>query len=114
MARVQIPVTTVTKSGVAQPAQTTGDSVNGHYFLNDGTTILEIVSSDAGSQTVTIQTSKTVDGYALADQTVTMAAGTTQYVGPFTTGTFNQSGSTQVYVDTTVSTTIKFRAFSIS
>lgn len=114
MARVQIPVTVVAKTGVSQPAQTNGDLSLGNYFLNDGTTIVEIVSSDAGSQSVVFQTSKTVDGYALADQSVTMAAGATKYVGPFGTGTFNQTGGTQVYVDPSVSTTLKFRAYTLT
>lgn len=113
MARVQIPVTAVTKAGVAQQSQTNGDTSNGHYFTNDETTWLQIVSSDAGSQTVTIITSKIVDGYALADQTITVAAGATMYAGPFTSGTFNQASS-QVYVDVSVSTTIKFRAWTLT
>jgi hypothetical protein len=114
VARVQIPVTSIVKTGVAQPAQTNGDSTNNHYFTNDGVTFIEIVSSDASSQDITIHTGKTVDGYALANQTITVTAGATKYVGPFTTGTFNQSGTTQVYVDTPVSTTIKFRAYTIA
>jgi len=114
VARVQIPVTSIVKTGTTPPAQTDGDSTNNHYFVNDGTTWLEIVSSDASSQTVTVETSKTVDGYALADQTLAVPAGATRLIGPFTTGTFNQPSTTQVFVDCPVSTTLKFRAYTIS
>lgn len=111
MARTQIPVTTIVKSGVNQQSATQGSVVNGHYFVNDGATILQIVSADAGSQNVTIYTGKIVDGYALADQTIAVSAGSTVWAGPFTTGTFNQPGTTQVFVDT-AATTISFRAFT--
>jgi hypothetical protein len=115
LARTQIPVTAVVKAGVAQPSQTSSDFTNGMYFINDGATFLEIVSTDAGTQTVVIQTGKTVDGYALADQTITLLTGAAKVVGPFTTGTFNQpAASTQVYVDPSINTTLKFRAYSVS
>jgi hypothetical protein len=59
MARVQIPVTALTRAGVAPPAQTNADATNNHVMVNDGRTLLEIVSSDAGVQTVSV-TLKTV------------------------------------------------------
>jgi len=116
MARVQIPVSQIVRgAGLAQPAQTNGDHTNNHYFANDGRTFLEVVSSDAGSQTVAFEIptpSSGTDGQSVTSLSVTVAAGATRYVGPFPTAIYNQTDQT-VFVDPSVSTTLKFRAYKI-
>lgn len=96
MARQTLTVTEVVAAGVA-PAGTVGQ-VDGHGFLNHGETIIVITNSGVGSHTVTVQTPKTVGGLAVAELTNAIAAATTEYMGPFPPGTYNQANG-QVYVD---------------
>jgi len=71
-------------------------ATHGDKFLNDGKTFLRIKNGDASPITVTIQTPGTIDGQALADLTVTIAATADedgldfQDIGPFT-AIYNQS-----------------------
>lgn len=113
MARVTIPVTAITRDGVAPPAQTDADAVNLMEFTNDGDTFLEIVSSDAGAQTVEFLIAEEVDDLSVTPRSVSVAAGATLLVGPFT-AVYDQTGTKLVYVNPSVSTTLKFRAYTIS
>lgn len=114
MPRVVIPVTQVLDTGVAPPAQTNGDLTNKHYIDgNDGRIMIEVVSSDAGAQSVTIETPGTVGtGLAIGDQVVAVPAGVTRMIGPFAPGIYNQ-GDGSIYVNPSVSTTLKFRAYRL-
>jgi len=116
MARSQITVTDIARSGTAPISQTTADASNKHYFVNDGMTYLEIVSTDAGSQTVTVKVnpSYTADSLVVNDLTITIPAGTTRLAGPFKVYTFKQDSSNDAYVDPSVSTTLKFRAWRLT
>ena len=118
MPRVEITVATVSRSGVAPGTQHNADATNDHYIANnDGRIWLEIVSTDGSDQTVTFETPVTVDGLNLEDVVVTIPAGTTRLVGPFPTPTFNQTTPAadvnKVFVNPSVSTTLKFRGFKI-
>jgi hypothetical protein len=116
MARSQIAVTEIDRVGVAAGAQTTADSANDHYFTgNDGRVLLEIVSTDAGAQTVEIEPNPalTVDGLTITNLSIAVPAGATRYVGPFRGNTFNQNSSGDVYVNPSVSTTLKFRCYQL-
>jgi len=70
---------------------------DGDQFLNDGKTFLVVKNGSVSPITVTVQTPGSIDGQALADLTVTIAATGDgdgldfQFIGPFT-GTYNQSG----------------------
>jgi hypothetical protein len=92
MSRVAIPVSALDRTGVAQPAQTTADATNKHTLANPSSrTLLEIVSSDAGSQSVDFElVTAAVDGVTVPPKTVTVAAGATVYVGPFPKSFYNQ------------------------
>lgn len=113
MARVAIPVTSIDRDGVAPPAQTDADASNNMQFTNDGETFLEIVSSDAGAQSVEFLIATEVDELAVTPRTVAIPAGETRMVGPFT-AVYDQTGTKLVYVNPSVSTTLKFRAYSIA
>lgn len=101
---------------VTLPAVTNGDATNKHYITgNDGQVILQVVSSDAGSQTVTIKRAPTYGGGVPAsDEVVTVAAGITRELGPFSPGEFNQNAAKDVYFDPSVSNTLDFRAYRIA
>ena len=113
MPRVSIPITQVVQEGVAPPAQTNADAANDHQLdFNDGRVLLEVVSTDAGAQSVTVVTPGQQSGLGVADLVVSVPAGATRLMGPFSPGTFNNADGT-VYIDTTVSTTLKFRAYHL-
>lgn len=101
---------------VVQPALTNGDATNDHYFTgNDGKVVLEVVSTDAGSQTVTIKRSPAFRvGMPLTDEVVTVAAGVTRVLGPFPKAEFDQNGAGDVYFDPSVSNTLDFRAYRVT
>jgi hypothetical protein len=113
MARVSIPVTTIDRTGEAPPAQVNADSVNKNQLdANDGRTIIEIVSSDAGAQTVAFEIpGSLVDGQAVTPKAITVPAGATRYIGPFPKAIYNQTGG-ELFLDPSVSTTLKFRAYN--
>lgn len=114
MPRVEIPVTQLTDSGVAPPAQTNADATNDHYIAgNDGHIMLEIISTDGGAQSVTILTPGTFGGLNLEDRTVSVPAGQTRYVGRLAPGIYNQADGS-IYLDPSVSTNLKFRAYRVS
>jgi hypothetical protein len=114
MARVVIPVTALTRDGVAPPAQTNADSVNNMEIDgNDGRVFVEIVSTDAGAQTVSFEIPELVDGEAVAPKIVNVPAGATRLAGPFPTDTYNHAGS-KMFVDPSVSgATLKLRAYQL-
>lgn len=97
------------------PTQTNGDATNGHYFTgNDGLTFLEVVSSDAGAQTVTIKYSPFYAPVAtVADQSESIPAGATRILGPFANGAFDQNSAKDVYFAPSVATNLKFRAYRV-
>lgn len=117
MARVQIPVSTCTIAGVAQPAVTNGDATNDHYL--DSTLLpifLEAKNTDAGTQTLTIVTALqvTVDGVAidLADVDISFLTGVTKMIKISGGTTFTQpSDSSRIYVDIAVANW-QFRAYA--
>ncbi len=97
------------------PTQVVADSANDHYFTgNDGQVELEVVSTDAGAQTVTLKYNPLLaPGVTVADAVESIAAGVTRRLGPFSTREFNQNASADVYFDPSVSTTLQFRAYRI-
>ena len=97
------------------PTQVNGDSTNNHYFTgNDGSTYLEVVSSDAGAQTVSILYSPRYAPIAtVASQSESIPAGATRLLGPFSTRAFSQNATNDVYFNPSVSTTLKFRVYKV-
>lgn len=85
MARVDVPVTTIVRTGATAPTYVTGDASNHHKIdANNGQIFVEAYNSGASSRTVSFNVYTTVDGLAVADQTVTVAAGVIKFCGPFT------------------------------
>jgi len=111
--RVAIPVTQIAKEGVAPAGFTPGDAANDHVIEgNDGLLFLEAVNTGAGAQTITVETPGNVSGLAVADLAVSVPAGATRLIGPFPPATFNQGGSSDVYV-TLAEATWNLRAYHI-
>jgi hypothetical protein len=113
MARVVIPVTALSRAGVAPPAQTDADAVNNMEIdNNDGRVFVEIVSTDAGAQTVGFEIAESVDGVSVPAKSVAVPAGATRLAGPFPTDEYNHAGG-KVFVTPSVTTTLKFRAYQL-
>jgi hypothetical protein len=103
--------------GLSQPAQVNADAVNKHYLTgNDGQVVIEVVSTDAGAQTVTVQLSPAAAGgvAAVPGQAETIPAGATRILGPFAKSRFDQNTAGDVHFDPSVSTTLKFRAYRVA
>ena len=113
MPRTALTVTDFTRAGVAEPSEQNGDFTNGNYIAsNDGRIGLIVRNANAGTQSITVLTPGTVDGLAIADLTISIPAGATRYIGPFGTGTFNQTDGS-IYIDVSVATDLKFRPIRI-
>ena len=75
-------------------------------FQNDGKTILIVTNGSASTLVVTIVTPGTVDGLAIGDRTVSIAAGVKEAIGPFQRRIYNYSdGDVTVEYDGTASVT---------
>lgn len=96
MARTELTVETIDRDGL-EPTMT-AVFVDGHQFLNDGKVTRLLVENGATAFALTIQTSKTVDGQAVADRTVSIGANETHEIGPFPADVYNQSDG-KVYID---------------
>jgi len=102
--------------GTVLPAVTNGDATNDHYFTgNDGRVVLQVVSSDAGAQNVTIHYgARAVPGLTTTPEVRSIAAGVTVELGPFPIAQFNQNAAGDVYFDPAVSNTLDFRAYRVT
>lgn len=85
MPRVNVPVTEITRAGVANATEVDGDATNNHQVVNDGRVFVEARNSNATStaRTVTVHVERTVDGQAVASRTNSIAAGATERMGPW-------------------------------
>jgi hypothetical protein len=112
--RTNIPVTQLTRAGVAPPAQTNADMTNGMAIAaNSGRILVEIVSTDLGAQSVGFAIPGLVDGQAVADKTVAVPAGATRLVGPFPPGTYNQDDNSLHLNPSLNGATLKLRAYKL-
>ncbi len=95
MPRVSVPVTQITRAGVAAPTEANGDPTNGHVISNNGRTILLVRNSGTTDRTVTLRLPGLTDGQSITPRTVTVPASATRYIGPFPTDAYG----TQLQVD---------------
>jgi hypothetical protein len=101
----------ISRDGIV-PSYDAGDAVNGHEFANNGKTFLHVKNGGGSSINVTIPTPGSVDGLAVAERIVAVAAGAEKMMGPFPTATYNQAGGL-VYVDLSDATSVTLDAFRI-
>lgn len=96
MARVAVPVTVITKAGVAPATEVNGDPVNGHSIANGGSTFIVARNNGATPRTVTINLQGSVDGQPITARTVPVPATASRYIGPFDTTRYGSSLEVQV------------------
>lgn len=114
MARVDVPITQVTDTGVAPPAQVVADPVNNHSLAwNDGSVFIEATNTDASVvRNVTVETPGSVSGLAVADRVIAVpAAGGVRLIGPLPPAVYNQADGT-VYVDVD-NANLRLRAYAV-
>lgn len=83
MPRVNVPVTTITRTGIANATPVTGDATNNHEVVNDGKTWIEVENTGASSRTLSVQITKLVDGQTPPAKSYTISAGAKRRMGPF-------------------------------
>lgn len=115
MARTNIPVTTILITGVADPAEVTGDPTNDHVMTNDSTqdTVLRIRNNGGTARDAIIQIPGSIDtAIANPDRTISVLPGSTVWVGSFNRNIYNQPEPNQdlIYIDVD-SADLKFSAF---
>lgn len=109
---VALTVTEITRAGVAMTTlPTTPTATHGNKFANDGRTWVEIANASGGDVVATINTPGSVDGFAIAELTVTIANGARKAIGPFTS-IFNQSDG-YVWVVCDVVSSVTMGAFRL-
>lgn len=109
MARTAITKTTPTRSGVAITTLTAVDasaSPNGMSFVSDGSELVIVKNGDASPHTMTVDIPVTVDGQAVTDKTVTVAAGATVIAGPFGPEYRQADGTVHLNFDSATSMTV--------
>lgn len=90
MARVNLPHITGTADG-ATVTMVTGDATNNHSTNNDGKVRILLVNTGGSSRTATFITQTTVDGLAVADKVVTVAANGTRWTKAWPVATYGRT-----------------------
>lgn len=113
MARINLAVSTITHSGLVNALAAA--NADGYYMTNDGDkrTFLEVANGGGSPITLTIQSTATRDGLAVADKTVEIAAGQRVNVGPFKPSLYNRPDDT-IYIDFTAVTSVTIAAFKLA
>jgi hypothetical protein len=92
MPRTPVPVTTVTRAGIAPAAEVNGDSANNHSVVNDGKMTLEVRNAHATiAKTVTVKFTTTVDDQIVTSRVYSIPATVTRRIGPWPTQWYGQS-----------------------
>jgi len=112
MARVSIARQQVTDAGLI-PAYSPA-AVDGHQVENStGKVILHIRNTGETDVVVIIRSGYAVGGLKLQDRVVTVPAGGAIFVGPFDSTIYNQPGTSQVYIDYSVTEGVDVAALLI-
>lgn len=82
---VAVPVSSITRAGVAPASPTAGDATNGHTVSNDGNVFILAKNTNGAStaRTITFAFAHKVDGQTISPVTHSLAAGASQYMGPY-------------------------------
>jgi hypothetical protein len=98
MAITELVPVTISRDGITDP-ETASDETDGHFFFNDGRTIL-FAKDTTNATVVTIYTPRTVDGLAVDDRDVTLDihATTGKFIGPFPPSIYNYSDGTVRFI----------------
>lgn len=98
MPRTELAVQDVSRVGGT--ATYTAANVDGHSVQNDGRMLLH-VKNGAVNVVVTLVITRTIDGQAPANRTVTVIATEDWFIGPFPSDSYNQGGTVgdKIHID---------------
>jgi hypothetical protein len=91
MPATAVTVARPTIDGVVTPAAVNADATNGNSVPNLAGLILTLKNTDTNPHDVVFQTPVTHGGYAVADKTVTIAAGVTKNFSNFPSDSFGRT-----------------------
>ncbi|MGW2170400.1 hypothetical protein ACWC1C_07690 [Streptomyces sp. NPDC001705] len=84
MPRTPVPLTVVTRNGVAPPTETNGDPTNNHVIGNNGKMLVLVRNAGSSTaRTVTLRVRNTIDGQSVTPRTVSVPQSASRYMGPF-------------------------------
>jgi hypothetical protein len=88
-----LTVRTITRTGSQPTTYWEAAAAGGDTFASTGSEFVMALNGSAGASTVTIVTTETKDGLAVADRTVVVGAGETWMFGPFAPHTYGRTVS---------------------
>lgn len=104
---------TVSRAGTDVAGVAAG--AGGDSFANTGKEFLEVKNGSGASITVTLDVQATLEGMAVTDPTVAVAAGATKIIGPFPTHLFNDAnGRANVTYSAVTTVTVKVLTINTS
>ncbi|MFC5144279.1 hypothetical protein [Streptomyces aureoversilis] len=84
MPRVNVPVTSITRTGIAPATEVNGDATNNHSLTNDGNVWVMVRNSGSTvARTLSAVYANTVDGQIVPAKTWSIPTSSTRYIGPF-------------------------------
>lgn len=104
----------ISRDGVAAAPVAATAGGGGDEFANDGRTYLEVTNGGGSPITVTLDIKPTVDGGAVTDRTVAVAAGARKRIGPFPPKLYNDSTTGRAKVTYSGVTSVTVEAFKVS
>ncbi len=107
-----LAVTSVDRSGVRTDDGAAAD-VAGDTFPNTGQEYFHVANGSGVSVDATIDVVAALDGQAVADKVVTVAAGQAKIIGPFPKGVYNDANA-HVKVTCNPITTVKVKALKFT
>lgn len=110
MARTEIPVTPISRTGfVTSATPQVADPTNDNYVVNDGSTFLYVENTNVASRTFDVLVITTVDDtQSVTPRTYTVPGSGTGYTGIFPRAFYGET----ILIDTTT-TDLEFAAYSL-
>lgn len=114
MPRVAIPIQEIARNNGAEAVDVNADQANGHYFDNDGNTLIVAHNGDGVSRDVTF-VSKACSHGRTGDKVISVAAGKRMVFPALDPDLWNQSGADagRVFVNLSAGTTSAVKLHAI-
>lgn len=98
----------------AQKQALVAANVAGDSVVNEGKTFIEVDNADAAGITVTIKGQRKLPLGTSADQTIAVAAGTVQLIGPLPVGNYNRETDESAVIEYSAVANVTVAAFSVN
>lgn len=104
-----LTVASTSRTGLDMAGVTPGGS--GDEWLNTGVEMIQVYNGSVASINVTLDIKSTVDGAAVTDPVVAVAAGATKIMGPFPPAYYTDSSTGLAKATCSATATITIKAF---